>query len=129
MHVAKRTFNDELALKFAPTYISSAEEDRYLAELERDPIPKIALGYPPWRPCIYYSIRQYASRNSQDFYEINYLSIWDKDTGGILGRLNDHSWDTERTAALVKGPIGGIDPSSFEAEEMYYRNAGRKPLP
>ncbi len=120
MHVAKRTFNDELALKFAPTYISSAEEDRYLAELEREPIPKIALGHPPWRPCIYYSIRQYASRNSQDFYEINYLSIWDKDTGGILGRLNDHSWDTERTAVLVKGPAGGIDPSSFEAEEMYY---------
>lgn len=115
-----RTFIDELALKFAPTYISSAEEDRYLAELEREPTPKIALGYPPWNPCIYCSISQYASRNNQDFYEINYLSIWDKDTGGILGRFNAHQWDTERTAVLVKGPIGGIDPSQFEAEEMYY---------
>jgi hypothetical protein len=120
MHVTKITFNDKLALKFAPTYVSSAEEDRYLAELERETIPKIALGHPPWRPCIYYSIRQYASRNNQDFYEINYLSIWDKDTGGILGQLNDHSWDTERTAVLVRGPAGGVNPSSFKAEEVYY---------
>lgn len=120
MHVAKIAFNDELALKFAPTYISSAEEDRYLAELEREMIPKISLGYPPWRPCVYYSICQYASRNNQDFYEINYLSVWDKDTGGILGLLNDHLWDTERTAVLAKGPAGGVDPSSFKSEEVYY---------
>ena len=116
----ERSFEDDLALKFAPTYISSAEEDRYLVELERTPIPKIALGYPPWKPCIYYSVLQYVSRNDQDFYEINYLSIWDKDTGGILGRFNAHQWDTERTAILIKGPAGEEDLSSFEGEEVYY---------
>lgn len=116
----ERSFEDDLALKFAPTYISSAEEDRYLVELERTPIPKIALGYPPWKPCIYYSVLQYVSRNDQDFYEINYLSIWDKDTGGILGRFNAHQWDTERTAILIKGPAGEKDLSSFEGEEVYY---------
>lgn len=102
MILAIMTFIENLGLKFAPTYVSSAGEYQYLVELEPDPSPKISMCYPPWKPCIHYSIFKWPSRDDQDFYEINYLSIWDWDTG-----LFGHMWDTERTALLVKGPAGG----------------------
>lgn len=114
------TFEDELAQRFAPTYISSAGEDRYLVKMERSFKPRIGLGYPPWKPCIYYSVSKYQPRDDQDFYEINYLSIWDRDTGGLIGLFRPHQWDTERTAILVKGPAGGDNSSLFVAEEAYY---------
>ncbi|VVB63605.1 Uncharacterised protein [uncultured archaeon] len=115
-----RTFENGLAQKFAPTYISSSGEDRYLVELEQEFIPKISLGFPPWKPCIYFSVFKHKSRDDLDFYEINYLSIWDRDTGGPLGAFGPHTWDTERTAILIKGPVGDMDFSSFEAEEAYF---------
>jgi hypothetical protein len=120
-----RTFEDQLSLRFAPTYISSDGEDRYLVELERKLTPKISLGYPPWKPCIYYSISKNSLRAGQGFYEIDYLSIWDKDTGGPIGPLSTHIWDTERTAILVKGPAESMDAYSFEAEEAYYARPRR----
>ena len=58
--------------------------------------------------------------DDQNFYEINYLSIWDRDTGGPLGAFKSHMWDTERTAILVKGPSESTDFSLFEAEEAYF---------
>lgn len=115
-----RAFEDDLALLFAPTYISSAGEDRYLAELEATLAPKVALGRPPAKPCIYYSVFKHPPRGDRDFYEINYLSIWDWDTGGLMGLFGAHQWDLERTAILVKGPAGEADASSFLAVEAYY---------
>lgn len=68
----------------------------------------------------YYSVFKYLPRDDHDFYEINYLSIWDRDTGGLIGLFRPHQWDTERTAILVKGPAGGDNSSLFVAEEAYY---------
>lgn len=110
----KFALEENLAKKFAPTYFSSANERQYLVELEPEEYPKISLCYPPWKPCIYYSIFGWTIDN-QNFYEINYFSIWDRDSG-----LRGHIWDTERTALLIKGPVGDIEPSSFEAQEAYF---------
>jgi hypothetical protein len=109
------TFEEDLARQFGPTYISSTGEHQYLVELEPDPFPKISTCFPPWKPCIYYSIFKWPKIDDHDFYEINYLSIWDWDTG-----LFGHMWDTERTGLLVKGPAGGTNSSSFRAQEAYY---------
>jgi hypothetical protein len=116
------TFEDYLAIKFAPTYISSAGEDRYLVELEPQTIPKVSLGHPPWKPCIYYSVFKHGTTNDQ-VYEINYLSIWDRDTGGPLG-VEPHIWDTERTAILVEGPAKSKDPANFDAKKIFYARHG-----
>ncbi len=115
-----RAFEEKLALRFAPTYISSAGEDRYLAELEPKPTPKVDLGHPPPKPCIYFSAFKHLPRSDQDIYEINYLSIWDWDAGGLAGLFAPHRWDTERTAILVHGPKDDADPDSFLAVEAYY---------
>lgn len=104
-----------LARKFAPVYHSSSEEYQYLVELEQNQHPKISLCHPPWKPCIYYSIFGWSPFDNYDFYEINYLSIWDRDTG-----LVGHLWDTERTALLVKSPIGSTDISQFDIYDIYY---------
>lgn len=117
------TFEDKLALKFAPTYVSSAGEDCYLVQLEEQTVPKVALGYPPWKPCIYYSVFKHNPRGNEISYEINYLSIWDRDTGGPLG-ITPHIWDTERSAVLVAGSSGDKDPSKFEAIELFYARHG-----
>jgi hypothetical protein len=114
----------KLAEYFAPTYFSSAEEYQYLVELEPELHPRISLCYPPWKPCIYFSIFNWPPVDNQDFYEINYLSIWDRDT-----RINGHVWDTERTAFLVKAQIGAVDLSHFEIQEVYFAaHEGEGPL-
>ena len=108
-------FEEKLARYFAPTYFSSSEEYQYLVELEPEPHPKISLCYPPWKPCIYFSIFKWPPIDNQNFYEINYLSIWDRDTG-----IRGHEWDTERTALFIKAPIGATDLSQFEIQEIYF---------
>ena len=104
-----------IARHFAPIYHSSSEEYQYLAELEQDLNPRISLCHPPWKPCIYYSTFKWYPIDHHDFYEINYLSIWDRDTG-----IRSHLWDTERTALLVRSPIGATNPSQFEIQEIYF---------
>jgi hypothetical protein len=104
-----------IAMYFAPTYHSSSEEYQYLVELEQDPHPKISLCHPPWKPFIHYSIFKWAPLDNHDFYEINYLSIWDRDTG-----VRGHLWDTERTGLLVKSPMGSTNTTQFDIYEIYY---------
>lgn len=105
----------DLARHFAPIYYSSSEEYQYLVLLENDPNPQISLCHPPWKPCIYYSIFKWSPIDNQDFYETNYLSIWDRDTG-----IRGHLWDTERMALLVKSPAGATNLSQFEIHETYF---------
>jgi hypothetical protein len=116
----KHDFEEELAFKFAPTYIPSGGEDRYLVELEPLSQPKIGLAHPPWKPCIYYSVIKHSSKDNDDLYEITYLSIWDWDTGGRYSAFKKHQWDTERTAILVKGPFDESNVDSFKAQEAYF---------
>ncbi|MDD1748638.1 MAG: hypothetical protein LUO89_02070 [Methanothrix sp.] len=114
----------KMAEYFAPIYFSSSQEYQYLVKLEPDPYPIISLCYPPWKPCIHFSIFKWNPVNNHDFYEINYLSIWDRDTG-----IRGHLWDTERTALLVKAPVGENDPSQFEVQEVYFAaHEGEGPL-
>lgn len=115
-----KDFIYELALKFAPTYKASRNEECYLVELEPQKVPRIFRAYPAWRPYVYFSTLQLESQNDLIAYEINYLTIWDRDTGGIFGRVASHQWDTERTAILVTGPKDRRTPDAFSAKEAYY---------
>jgi hypothetical protein len=105
----------KIARYFAPTYFSSFREYQYLAELEHKLYPRVSLCHPPWNPYIYYSIYKWTPIDNHDFYEINYLSIWDKDTG-----IRGHVWDTERIALLVKAPMNETHILSFEVQEAYF---------
>lgn len=114
-----KDFVYNLAQRFAPVYRASEEESSYLVELALQPTPHIVRAYPPWNPIIYFSACQLTPCNDCVAYEINYLSIWDYDTGGMLGRWSSHPWDTERTAILVTGPKEK-DLDAFSAKEAYY---------
>jgi hypothetical protein len=114
------SLEDRIARRFAPVYVSSSDEGQYLAELEPRLEPRIRLAHPSWKPYIYCSALKLETAADIDAYEINYLSIWDWDTGGILGILSRHKWDTERSAILVVGPKGETDPEGFESREAYF---------
>jgi hypothetical protein len=114
------SLEDRIAHRFAPVYVSSSDEGQYLTELEPRLEPRIRLAYPSWRPYIYYSALKLKPSSDLDAYEINYLSIWDWDTGGILGPLSRHRWDTERSAILVISPKRETDPENFESKEVYF---------
>jgi hypothetical protein len=116
----EKDFVYELAQKFAPIYWASERERCYLAELEQNEVPRVYRGYPAWDPIVYFSAIQLDPRDDAIAYEINYFTIWDHDTGGILGGWNGHLWDTERTAILVTGPRDEEDANQFSAEEAYY---------
>ena len=117
--ILENSLEDRIARRFAPVYISSSDESQYLTELEPKLDPRIGLAHPPWRPYIYYSALKLKPAADLDAYEINYLSIWDWDSGGILGPLSRHKWDTERSAILVIGPRGETDVEIFESREAY----------
>lgn len=108
-----------LARKFAPTYRASEKEKCYLVELEQNEIPRIFRAYPPWNPFVCFSALQLHSHDDVAAYEINYLTIWDQDTG-ISGGVGGHEWDTERTALLVTGSRDEDDPEAYSAKEAYY---------
>lgn len=110
----KKDFAFELARKFAPTYWVSRGEDCHLVELKPEHKPRIHKRYSPRTPFIYFSADQLKPLGTYTAYEINYLTIWDQDTG-----LFGHLWDTERTAILVVGPKRG-NPDAFSARESYY---------
>lgn len=109
-----------LASKFAPTYKASKGEKCFLVELENRKMPRIFRAYPAWRPYVYFSARRLSPRGECVAFEINYLTIWDRDTGGRLGDLVAHVWDTERSALLVTGPKENEDPDLFKAKEAYF---------
>lgn len=113
-------FTDNLARRFAPTFIASEGERCYLTELRKEENPRIARAYPVWNPHVYFSALNLGSHRDRTAYEINYLTIWDWDTGGILGKISGHQWDTERTAVLVMGPVNTEDPEEFSMHEAYY---------
>lgn len=75
------TFESELGQKFAPTYHARRNERNYLAQLEPEEEPKLARAHPPWRPYVYFSVVKLGTRDGQRAYEINYLTIWDWDSG------------------------------------------------
>jgi hypothetical protein len=110
----------ELAVKFAPTYTASLGEKCFLVELEPEEEPRTSKAYPAWNPFVYFSAVQLNPHEDRTAYEINYLTIWDRDTGGILGSWSAHQWDTERTAILVEGPKDEEDAEAFSAKEAYY---------
>lgn len=118
--IMKEDFISKLALKFAPTYRASQGEECYLVELEEEMEPRIKRAYPPWNPIVYFSAIQLDPKEDHVAYEINYFTIWDRDTGGILHGVSGHRWDTERTAILVVGPKDENDPDAFSAREAYY---------
>lgn len=113
------TFESDLARKFAPIYHSSRNERNYLAQLEPESQPRLALAHPPWRPFVYFCMVEVETSDGERAYEINYLTIWDWDSG-TLGGLGEHHWDTERTAILVAGPEESHDPSEYAARQAYY---------
>jgi hypothetical protein len=118
--MSMKKITDGLARKFAPTYIASEREDCYLTELKKEEKPRIARAYPVWNPFIYFSALNLGSHEDRTAYEINYLTIWDWDTGGVLGGISGHQWDTERTAVLAVGPRKSKDPEEFCVHEAYY---------
>ncbi|MBU7014922.1 MAG: peptidoglycan-binding protein [Theionarchaea archaeon] len=115
-----KKLREKLAKKFAPTYIASEGERCYLTELRQKEKPQVALAYPVWNPHVYFSALNLGSHRGKTAFEINYLTIWDWDTGGVLGRISGHQWDTERTAVLVVGPVNSKDPEEFSVHEAYY---------
>jgi len=115
---------EDLAKKFAPTYIPSEGEECYLVEFQNGAKPKILLAYPSPKPCIYYHV-ELLHRSDHDSCVINYFSIWDRDTGGsflglIHGLFGRHKWDVERTAMLVIGPEESNNINDFEAKRAYF---------
>ncbi len=113
------TFESELGQKFAPTYHASRNERNYLAQLEPEEEPKLALAHPPWRPHIYFSVVGLGTRDGEGTYEINHLTIWDWDSGSA-GGLGAHQWDTERAAIVVVGPEDSHDPEAYQVRQAYY---------
>jgi hypothetical protein len=108
-------FIQELAEKFAPTYMASRKEKCYLVELESTERPRVSRAYPAWNPLVYFSAIP-LDPEGYSAYEINYLTIWDWDQG-----IDGHRWDTERTAVLVIGPQEkSTDTDDYYAEEAYY---------
>jgi len=123
---------EDLAKKFAPTYIPSEGEECYLAEIRNGAKPKILRAYPPGRPCIYYHV-ELLRRSDKDAYVINYFSLWDRDTGGsflglIPGLFGRHKWDVERTAILATGPKESNNVNDFEAKRAYFAAHEGKPF-
>jgi hypothetical protein len=122
-------FESDLAQKFAPTYHSSGNEPNHLAQLEPQPEPRLALAHPPERPYVYfssYSLDWEAA--GEQAYEINYLTIWDRDSGFRPTGWGHHQWDTERTAVLVVGPANSADKDQFESRQVYYAAHEGHPL-
>ncbi len=115
-----RTFESDLGHKFAPSYHSSKGEGNCLVKLQPRRVPMFDLGYPPWEPFVYFSSRFLGIHRSERIYEINYLTIWEWDTGvhTPVGVQGSHQWDTERSAVLVAGQ--GLDLSSYRAWQVYY---------
>ncbi len=113
-------FVRDLASKFVPTYVACENEKCYLVELEPKETPRVLRAYPAWNPFVYFSVVELEPQGDLIAYEINYLTIWDWDTGGIIGALASHRWDTERTAILVTGPRNKGDATLFTAKEAYY---------
>jgi hypothetical protein len=80
-------FAHTLALKFAPTYRASKGEKCFLVEFEHQEKPRILRAYPAWNPFVYFSALQLGPHGDLIAYEINYLTIWDRDTGGLVDCL------------------------------------------
>jgi hypothetical protein len=117
----KESLVNDVARKFAPTYVASSGEKCYLVELEHEEKPRLLRAYPSWKPFVYFSVMKLNPQEDVAAYEINYLTIWDWDTGGVLGmRLSGHQWDTERTAILITGPKDEEDVEAFSAQQAYY---------
>jgi hypothetical protein len=112
----------ELGRKFAPIYHSSRGEGNCLVQLEPQPEPRFARGFPPWEPHIYFSILSLGKRNDERLYEINYLAIWEWDAGTWtpIGVQGSHQWDTERCAVLVAGPKDARDAGEFTSRQVYF---------
>jgi len=115
-------FESKLGRKFAPIYHSSRGEGNCLVKLAARPVPTFARGYPPWEPHVYFSACLLGTHAAERLYEINYLALWEWDTGTrtLLGVQGSHQWDTERCAVLVAGPSDSRDPASFTARQVYY---------
>lgn len=117
------TFESELAHKFAPTYHWSEGEGNCLVELDAsEKRPTFYPGYPPWKPHVYYSVQYLGTGRFGEAFEINYLTIWEWDSGLQLPGLNmfPHRWDIERTAIFVAGPVGSTDAERYSAYQAYY---------
>jgi hypothetical protein len=57
--------------------------------------------------------------SGEKFLEINYLSIWDWDSGSFRG-ISAHQWDTERVAVLISGPLASINHKDFFMRGAYF---------
>lgn len=116
------TFESDLAHRFAPTYHASRNERNYLAQLESQQEPTLALAHSPWKPYVYFCVVELGTSECNRVYEINYLTIWDWDTGvRIFGRpFGPHQWDTERAALLIAGPEDSHDPEAYKVSQAYY---------
>jgi hypothetical protein len=112
----------ELGRKFAPIYHSSRGEGNCLVQLAPRDEPTFARGHPPWEPYVYFSSHLLGTQDDQLFYEINYLTIWEWDTGTRtpIGVQGSHQWDTERCAVLVAGPEGAVDPGEYTSRQVYF---------
>ncbi len=113
------SFESEIAHQFAPTYHASRTERNYLVQLEREREPRLAVGHPHWKPYVYFSVLELGMAGGERAYEINFLTIWDWDSG-VLGGVGEHQWDTERAAVLVAGPEGSRDARRYSARQAYY---------
>jgi hypothetical protein len=113
------TFESDLADKFAPIYHASRNERNYLAQLEPKEEPRLALAHPPWRPYVYFSVLELGTHEGEQVFEINYLTIWDWDSGSV-GGIGAHQWDTERAAILVAGPKDSHDLEEYTSRQVYY---------
>lgn len=118
------SFESDLASKFAPTYHWSRGEGNCLAELdpEKDR-PTLLLGHPPWKPHVYFSACSLGTHDDERVYEINYLTIWEWDSGTpflVRSWVGAHQWDTERTAVLVAGPEGSDNPEEYSLRQTYF---------
>ncbi|NIN63532.1 MAG: hypothetical protein GTO63_02210 [Anaerolineae bacterium] len=113
------TFEFELAHRFGPTYHASRNERDYLAQLEPQLEPSLALAHPPWKPYVYFCVVELGASEGNRVYEINYLTIWDWDSGTV-GRFGAHQWDTERAALLIAGPEDTQDPEAYKVSQAYY---------
>jgi len=115
-------FETDLGRRFAPIYHSSRGEGNCLVQLEPQREPTFARGSPPWVPHVYFSVYLLGTCGGERFYEINYLTIWEWDTGirTPIGVQGSHQWDTERCAVLVAGPEGSQDLTAFTARQAYF---------
>lgn len=115
-------FETDLGRQFAPIYHSSRSEGNCLVQLEPQHEPTFARGFPPWVPQVYFSVYLLGTSAGERFYEINYLTIWEWDTGTRtpIGVQGSHQWDTERCAVLVAGPEDSQDLAAFTARQAYF---------